>query len=142
MMFPLEMSVMAAAAVPAGAFLQIGLGRNAAKFKCFGNVFLDGMLKLVQFLLRVQKVAGGWIFQQIIAVLFKIGDFRAVKRLSVVLLFVKRVAFAHHRFILAERPGIGPERVNAPADGHHFRLFNDGLAKFARFFLDFCRHKF
>ena len=43
----LAVSVMTAAAVVAGAFLQIGFGRNAAKLKCFGNVFLDGMLKRV-----------------------------------------------------------------------------------------------
>jgi len=69
---------MAAAAVAAGAFLQIGFGRNAPQLECFGNLFLDGMLKLMQFLLRVQKAAGGGIFQQLITVLFKIGDFHAV----------------------------------------------------------------
>ncbi len=100
------------------------------------------MLKLVQFLLRVQKAAGGGIFQQLIAVLFEIGDFHAVERLSVVLLFVERAAFAHHGFVLAARPGIGQKRVNAPADGRHFRLVHDGLAQFACFFLDFGWHNF
>ena len=110
---PLETSVMAAAAGAAGAFLQIGFGRHAAQLERLGNLLLDGMLERVQFLLRVQKTAGGGILQQLIAVLFKIGDFHAVERLSVVLLFVKRVAFAHHGFVLAARAGIGQKRVNA-----------------------------
>jgi len=132
--------MMAAAAVAAGAFFQISLVRNAAQLESFGNLLLDGMLKPMQFFLRVQKPPGGGIFQQFITVLFKIGDFHAVERLSVVLLFVKRVALAHHGFVLAAGGGIRHKSVNAPADGRHFRLFNDGLAKFPCFLFNFCRH--
>jgi len=74
--------------------------------------------------------------------LLKIRDFHGVKGLSVVLLFVKRVALGHDRFIFGAGPDIGLERVNAAPNGRHFRLLNDGLAKFARFFLDFICHKF
>ena len=99
--------MMATAAVTAGAFLQIGFGWNAAQFQRLGNEFLDAVLKLVKFLLRVQKTAGEGIFQQFVALFFKIGDFRGINRLPVVLFFVMRVAFAHHRFVLAARPGVG-----------------------------------
>jgi len=43
----LEISVVAAAAMAAGTFLQIGLGWNPAQLEGLGNLLLDGMLKLV-----------------------------------------------------------------------------------------------
>ena len=134
--------MMTAATVAAGAFFQIGFARNAAKLERFGNVFLDGMLKLVQFLLRVQKRRRRRNFQQRVAVLFKVGDFNAIQRLAVVLLFVQRVALAHDGFVLAARGGVGHKGVNALADGRHFRLVHDDLAQFACFFFNFSRHKF
>jgi hypothetical protein len=132
---------MAAATAAAGAFVQILGGGQASEFEGFGNLPLDGILNGVQFFLRVEKTAGHGIFQERFAAGLKIGNLRRCERLAVVLFLVERLTFAHEYFILAARAGVGHERVNAFADGEHFRLRDKGLAEFARFFFDFCRHK-
>jgi hypothetical protein len=134
--------MMAAAAVAAGFILKIRLSGNAAQFERFGNALLDRVLDFVQFLLRVQKSARDGIGQQVVPVLFKVGNFRAFERLHLGLFFLNGVALVHHRFILAAGLGVGQKSVNALADGNHFRLFNDDLAKFPGLFFDFRRHKF
>jgi len=65
-------SVAAPAAVAAGAFFQIGGDRETAQFNRLGNMFLDGTLDRMQFLLRVEESARHGIAQQRLAVFFKV----------------------------------------------------------------------
>ena len=95
----------------------------------------------MEFLLRVEKAGRHRIFQQRLAAFFKFRNLRRFERLAVLLFFLQRLAFAHQDFILAARAVIRQKSINATADGDHFRLGNDGLAKFPRFFFDFCGHK-
>ena len=132
--------VITAAAVTAGTFFQISGGGNATQLECLGNVSLDGVLHFVKFFLRVEEFARDGILQQRVAVLFKIGNIRAIEGLAVVLLFVQCVALAHHGFILATRCSVRQKSVNALADGGHFRLRDDGFAKFPRFLFNLGRH--
>jgi hypothetical protein len=132
---------MAAAAAAAGAFFQIGGHRQPAQFNRLGNMFLDGTLDRVQFFLRVEETARHGIAQQRLAVFFKVGNFRRFQHLAVMLFFLERLAFVHQRFILAARAVVGHERLDALADGDHFRLGDDGLAKFLCLFLDGGCHK-
>ena len=64
----------------------------------------------------------------------------ACERLRPRLFFLKRLPFAHHRFILAARAGVGQKGANALADGNHFRLVNDGLAQFPGLGFNPCGH--
>ena len=133
--------MMAAAAFAAGTFLQIGFGRDASEFERFGNKFLDGILHRVQFLLRINKTPRDGIFQQHLAMLLEIGNLRAFKRLSAMLLFMEHLAFFRQSLVIIARRGVGKKSVNAFADRRHFRLGDDGLAEFFSLFFDFCGHK-
>ena len=137
---------MAAATVTAGMVFQVLCGGDAAQLKGFGNVFLDGMLDFVQFLARIQKTARHGVLQQAVAMLLKIGNLRALQRLTAMLLFMQRLALVRHRFILPARAGVGQKGVNAFANGNHFGLGNDGLAQFFRLpgyriFFNLSRHR-
>src|ERR1017187_10156773 len=139
--FPREiLSSVAAAAVAAGTFGQIFRDRDAAEFDGLGDDFLEGMLQVVHFLLRIEEAGRDGVFQQRVAVFFKRRDFRWVKLLAVVLFFLECLALAHQRFILATRRGIGEESINALADAAGLKLFEDGFAKLVRFRFNFCRH--
>ena len=127
--------------MPARAFLKIFCKRNAAQFKRLGNVLLDRVLHLVKFLLCVEEAPRDRIAQQRLAALFKLGNLCGRERMAVLLLFLQRLALAHQRLILAARRRVRQKRVNPPADGDHFRLRDDGLAKLHRLFFDFCAHK-
>jgi hypothetical protein len=104
-------------------------------------MLLDGTLHRVQFFLRVKKPGGHGVFQQRLAFGFKLGNLRGFERLAVLLFFLQRLAFAHERFILGPRAGVGQKRVDAFADGNHFRLGDNDPAKFLRFFFNDGWHK-
>src|ERR1700722_16718760 len=57
--------MMAAAAFAAGAFfLEIDLGGHAPELEGLRNIFLDGMLDLMQFVLRFKEAFGHGVFEQ------------------------------------------------------------------------------
>ena len=131
-----------ATALTARIAAQVVFRRDPAQFECFGDVLVNRVLDGMHFLLRVEKSARDGILQQGVAVLFKIRDFHAFQRLRLGLLFLKRLALAHHRFVLASGIGVGQKGVNAFADGNLFRLVNDDLTQFLGLFFNFCGHKF
>ena len=65
--------------------------------------------------------------------LLKIGNLGTLQLPTAMLFVVERLAFARHQFILAARAGVGQKSVNAPADGKHFRVGDNRLAKLLRF---------
>ena len=135
--------MMAAAAFAAGAFfLEIGCRGHAPELEGLGNVFLDGMLDFMQFVLRFEKAARHGVLEQRIALFFERGDFLAVQRLAAMLFFVERLALAVHFVELAAGGVVGQKSVNAAADGGPLRLRDDGFAKFARLIFNNCCHKF
>ena len=69
----------AAAAVAAAGVAEVFGGGNAAGFERFGDVFLNRVLKVVKFLLRIKETARDGIGQQCVAMFLEIGDFRAVQ---------------------------------------------------------------
>jgi hypothetical protein len=72
-----------------------------------------------------QENPGHRILQQRVAMLLKISYLRALQGLAAVLLFVKRLIFARHQFILVAGASTGQKGVNAFANGNHFRVRND-----------------
>lgn len=133
--------MVAAAAFAARAAFKIRLAGDAPQLERFGNMLLDRMLNLMQLLLRVQKSPRNGIVQQGVAVFFKVGNFNAVERLRTGLFFLERLAFAHQRFILAARGGVGQKSVNALADATGLEVFQNGFAQFAGLVFNFVRHK-
>jgi hypothetical protein len=134
--------MMAAAAVAAGAAVQVFRRGDATEFNRLVDVLLDEVLKLVHLLLRVEKAGGHGIFEQRVAFRFKAGDFRRFKRLAVVLFFLERLALAHQAFILAARAGVGEEGVNALLDAAGFNMRDDGFAQFAGLGFNLVGHNY
>ena len=128
-----------ATAIAAGTFfLEIGIGGHATELERLVDVLIHGMLDFVQFILRLQKAAGHGIFEQRIALFFKVGHFLAVQRLAGVLFLVQGLALAVHFVKLAARAVVGQKRVNAVADGRPLWLRDNGFAKLARLIFNRC----
>jgi hypothetical protein len=130
-------AVIVTAAAATAAAIQIFRRRDATEFDGLADVFLDEVLELVHFFLRVEEAAGDGIFEKRVAVFFKRGDFRRFQRLTTVLFFLKRLAFAHQAFVSAARRGVGQERIQALLDAAGLDVFDDSFAEFARFGFDF-----
>jgi len=111
----------AAVAVAAAGVAEVFGGGNAAGFERLGDIFLNRVLQVVQFLLRIEETARNGIGQQRVALFLEIGDFRAVQRQGVLLFFLQRLAFGDQAFVLAARGSIGQKRINPLAGGAQVR---------------------
>lgn len=140
-------SVMTAATVSARAGIEIVLGWKATKFNRLGDVFLDGVLKLMQLFLGIHEFTRDRIVQQHFAVLFKVGYFVAAEGQGTLLLFIQRLSLGHDGLILAASDIVRHELVNPLPDSAHIWLGKNRAAQFAGFFKDHIsfsigRHKF
>ena len=108
--------MMASAAVAAAGVAEVFGGGNTAGFERFRDVFLNRVLQVVKFLLRIEETARNGIGQQRVALFFKIGDFRAVQRQGVLLFFLKHLALGDQAFVLAARCVIGQKSINPVLD--------------------------
>ena len=126
--------MVATATVATGLVCHVLRRGYPAQFQSLGDVFLDGMLDLVKFFASVQEASRNRIVQQRVAVLLKIGNFRAVQLAALRLFFLERLPFVNHRFVLAPRTGIGHKAVDLAADGGHSGLLDDGLTQRLRLF--------
>src|ERR1035437_8692729 len=107
---------MAAAIVTAGfAFAHFFRRGQATQFNRLAHVTVDGLLRVVQFLLRLQKSARDGVAAERLALLFEIGNLIARERLGLLLLLLQRLSLGHEGFVLAARPVIRDERTDALA---------------------------
>ena len=135
-----------AAAVTAAGVAEVFGDGDTAGFERFGDVFLNRVLKVVKFLLRIEEAARDGIGQQRVALFLEIGDFRAIQRQGVLLFFLKHLALGDQAFVLAAGGIIGQKSINLLARGAQVGQVNDGLAQFAGLlrdgiFFNLSRHK-
>jgi hypothetical protein len=136
-----DLVTVAAATVAARTFPQfIGQG-DPAEFDGLGDGALDRLLDLMHFFLGVQKAGGHGILQKGIPLALKSGDFGSVQGLSMMLLLLEGLPFAHQRFVLAPRTVVSHKSIDALADTRGLHLFEDGLTQFIRLGFKFRRHK-
>src|SRR5580698_9983499 len=90
----------AMAAIAATARLHVTGLRNAPKLKGFADVLGDGLLDLLHFLLRIQETARNRVFQERLAMLFKIIYFRIGQLQPRVAFLMKHVPFGDQRVVL------------------------------------------
>lgn len=81
--------MVAAAAVAAGTFLKVSLGRNAPQFKSLMDELVDAFLHFVHFLLRVDESFGNQIAKEGVAFGLECGYLTVIERQSLVLLLVQ-----------------------------------------------------
>jgi hypothetical protein len=125
--------LVASAAVAAGALGQIISHGDTTELNCLGDGLLDRFLDLVHLFLGVQEAGGHGILQEGLAVAFKLSNLGGVQGLAMMLFFLEGLALGHQGFILAPRPVISHESVNAFADPGSLHLLKDCLAQFIRF---------
>jgi hypothetical protein len=129
-------SVVAAAAVAAGAFFEVFGGGDAAEFEGFADLFVNGLLRFVEDLLGVKEIAGDGIGEQGVAILLEISDFLAVEGLGILLFLLERLAFGHQLLVLGLGFVVREKGVDALAGGAQAGFFEESLAEFAGFLSD------
>jgi hypothetical protein len=134
--------VMAAAAAATVAAGKIFLGRDPAQLDGLGDRLLDDVLQIVHFFLGIQEGDGDRVFEQVIPVLFKSGNFGAIQSLATMLLFLQFLAGVHDRFVLAARAGVGEESLDAFTDSRRLQLGENGFAEFFSLRFNLCGHKY
>lgn len=123
----------AATVVAATTATQFFIRRQAAQFNRLADLLGDGLLYLVQLLLRIQEFARHGILQQRVAVLLKVRDLFAGEGRGRLLFLLQRLALRDQAIVL--RPGrlIRHKSVDALAEGFHARLIQNRLAEFPGF---------
>jgi hypothetical protein len=81
-------------AVTTGVFDENCFGWDTSQFERLGNALVDGALDFVKLLARVQKSTGHGILRRGVAMFLEVGNLLTQQRLTAVLLFVQRRAFA------------------------------------------------
>jgi hypothetical protein len=81
--------MVATAAVAAGTFLKVFLGRNAPQFKRLIDELVNAFLHFLRFLLRVDESLGDRIFKERVAFGLKCGDLTVIQRQALMLLLVE-----------------------------------------------------
>lgn len=125
--------MVAAATVPAGTFLQILLGGNAAQFKGLADELLHPLLQLVHFLLGVNEPFAHRIIQEGVALGIERGDFIAIQGEALMLAFVEGAALLAQALVLLLRGGVGHEGFDALADALKLGLLDEGFAQLQSF---------
>jgi hypothetical protein len=118
------------AAIAATARLHVTGLRNAPKLKGFADVLGDGLLDLLHFLLRIQETARNRVFQERLAMLFKIIYFRIGQLQPRVAFLMKHVPFGDQRVVLPAGGVIRQKGFYFLAQGLHFGPVKNGPAKF------------
>jgi hypothetical protein len=123
---------MAAAAMSARTALQVVIGWDTAEIKGLIDKFVDALLQLVHFLLRIDKRLGNRIAEQGLLLGLKGGDFPGIEGLALVLFLVQNAAAFAQALVKVLSLGIRHERIHPLADALELRLLYNGFAKIHR----------
>src|SRR5262249_59481614 len=112
-------SVMTPAAVAAGTAVEIFGARDPAQFQRLVDIAVDGLLDLVQFLLRIEKASSDRVVEQRFAIPFERVDFFAGQLLGHLLLLLERLTLVQDTVILVTGLFVPHKRIDALANRLH-----------------------
>ena len=127
---------MAATTRSAATGIEILCVGDAPKLESFRDVLADGFLHLVHRLLCIEKTARDRIAEERCAQGFVFVDLRAIQRETLLLFVLKVFALGSEFLVLRLGFLIAREALDRAASILEFRLVENGLAKFPRFFGD------
>ena len=128
--------MVATTTVTAGALFKVFGGGDMPEFQGLVDLFVNGLLGVMQMFLGIQEITGHRIGQQGVAVFFEFSDFLAFQRLGILLFLLQRLAFGHQLFILGLGFVVRQEGVNALPGGAQTGLVQERLAQFTGFLSD------
>src|SRR5260370_33156305 len=123
------MAMPATAAASAASAAQFLLCWHPSQFKRLADVFLDGLLDLVQFLLRVQESARHRVLHQRIAMLLEVRNLLARQGQGHLLLLLQRLAFGHEPVVMCAGLFVPQQGIDPLADRAHGGLLQNRLAE-------------
>lgn len=130
------MIVSATATVAAAITGQFLFAGQASQFQGLVHILMDGLLNLMQLLLRIKKITSNRVLQKRVPVLLKIGDFFPSQGRRHLLFLLQNLPLADQTIIVPAGFFVRHESVDPPADGLHVRLVKDGLAELPGFLHD------
>ncbi len=120
---------MAAAAVSARTAAEILVRGYPAQLQRLINVLVDGGLNVLQFFLRIEKIASNRIVENSFALFFEIADLFPAQWHGRLLFFLQGLALGDEVLVLGLRLFVSHEGINPLSDGLHVGLVQDRLAQ-------------
>lgn len=120
---------MTAAPVAARAGVEILSAGDATKFKRFADVLADGLLNLVDLLLRIEKPARDGVIQKLFPLPLEFGDFFVRERKSLLLFVVKVLSPFAQKLVLQLGFVVGHETLDLLPHRLELGLVQDRLAQ-------------